>query len=174
MFVKRGSTMVLVVVILAAILTVTAFLVDAAAAYITQARLYNLADAGADAGSATLTDLILGQALIREPNPPDGADPINYLTEEDRQAILADPRVVEAARNYVEQNRAPYNLNLSAVEVQYPVQPVICGAGGQRQAEILVMVRRTQSFLLSRLLNGRESTGLAAEARQFISLCPVS
>ena len=166
--------MVLVAVILAASLTVTAFLVDAAAAYVTQARLYNLADAGADAGSATLGDLIIEKALAREPNPPEGADPTSYLTEEDRQAILTDARVASAARNYVEQNRAPYQLVLNEVDVRYPVQPVVCGAGGQRLAEILVTVRRTQPFLLGRLLNGRESTGLAAEARQFISLCPVS
>lgn len=174
MLVKRGSTMVLVAVVLAAILTVTAFLVDAAAVYVTQARLYNLADAGADAGSAKLADLIIEKALDHEPNPPDDADPRSYLTEEDRQAILTDPRVIATARDYVEKNRAPYQLNLSEVDVRYPAEPVVCGGVGQKSAEIRVTIGHTQSFLLGRLLNGQEATSLKAEARQFINLCPAN
>lgn len=172
MLVRRGSTMIFVAVILAAILTLTAFVIDAAAAYVTHARLYNLVDAGADAASATLSDIIVEKALANEPNPPDGADPRDYLTEEDRQSIITDPRVAQTARDYVEQNRALYQLSLAEINVDYPVNPVVCGEGGQGQAEIQVTVHHTQPFLLGRLLNGNEATSLEAKARQFISLCP--
>ena len=168
---EHGSTTVLTAVSLSAFLVFTAFLVDAAAAYVTQGRLQNFADAGADAGGATISNLIIERAMARQSNPPEGADPLAVLTEEDRQSIISDPRVTASARDFVERNRGVYGITLDAVEAQYPVNPVVCEDVNRRSVEVRVRASRVQPFLLGRLLNGNESTQLEASSIRALQLC---
>lgn len=168
----RGSTTVFVAVALAGILGITAFIIDAAGAYATSARLQNFVDAGVDAGAARLSDRIVELATAYEPNPPEGADPRDYLTEADRQAILTDPTVGETVRDYVERNRAPYGITLDAVEVQYPVNTVTCTDSVPENAEVRATVRKNQTFILGMLLNGQDATGLSASSIRTVRLCP--
>ena len=169
---EHGSTTVLTAVSLSAFLVFTAFLVDAAAAYVTQGRLQNFADAGADAGGATISNLIIERAMAHQANPPEGADPLAVLTEEDRQSIISDPRVAASTRDLVERNRAPYGVTLDAVQVQYPVNPVVCAEASRHRVEVRVSVERTQPFLLGRLLNGKAATRLVADSARTLQLCP--
>ncbi len=168
----RGSTTVFVAVVLSGILALSAFVIDAAGAYATSARLQNFVDAGVDAGAARLSDRMVELAMVREPNPPDGADPRDYLTEADRQTILADPSIAETVRDYVERNRSPYGITLDAVEVQYPVNQIICTDVAPQNAEVRATVRKNQTFILGTLLNGNEATGLNASSIRAVRLCP--
>ncbi len=168
----RGSTTVFVAVTLSGILALSAFVIDAAGAYATSARLQNFVDAGVDAGAARLSDRLVELAVAREPDPPEGADPRDYLTETDRQTILADPSIAETVRDYIERNRAPYGITLDAVEVDYPVNQVSCADVAPQNAEVRATIRKNQPFILGTLLNGNESTGLSASAIRVLRLCP--
>lgn len=167
---RRGSTTLFVAVVLMGILVASAFLIDAGAAYATHARMQAFADAGADAGAATIADVIVEFAEQRETNPPEGTDPTTVLTEEDRTAILADARIVAAARDYVERNRIAYNATLDEVLPEYPYRPVDCSS--VRSAEIRMTVRRNHPFVLGTLLNGTIGTTLVADALRSVRLCP--
>ena len=169
---KRGSTLVLVAVVLAGFLALVAFVVDAAAAYVTRARLQSFADAGADAGATKLSDLVVQLASAREPNPPEGSDPRAYLTDADRQAILTNPSVVETVRDYVERNRAGYQLTLDGVEVVYPISAVQCSEASLRSVELRVTLKKNQPFLLGRILNGNESVFWEVNSLRSMLLCP--
>lgn len=168
----RGSTTVFVAVVLSGILALSAFVIDAAGAYATSARLQNFVDAGVDAGAVWLSDRMVELATSREPNPPEGADPRDYLTEADRQNILADPSIAEVVRDYIERNRAPYGITLDTVEVQYPANTVICTDVSPQSAEVRATVRKNQTFILGTLLNGQEATGLSASSIRTVRLCP--
>lgn len=168
----RGSTTVFIAVTLSGILGLSAFVIDAAGAYATAARLQNFVDAGVDAGATRLSDRMVELAMVREPNPPEGADPRDYLTEADRQTILVDPSIGETVRDYIERNRVPYEIILDAVEVSYPVNQTICTEAVPQNVEVRATVRKNQSFILGRILNGNEATGLTASSIRSVRLCP--
>lgn len=164
---RRGSTTLFVAVLLMGILAASAFVIDAAAAYVTRARMLSIADAGADAGARRLVDAIVEYATARDPNPPDGTDPTTMLMEDDRAAILASAR--DAALDYTERNRAASGAVLDRQDAEYRY---VVDCSSVRDAELLVTVRRNHPLLLGVLLNGRTRTGLTADALRIVRLCP--
>lgn len=165
----RGSTTVIVAVSLTAFLALMTFVIDAAGAYVLTARLQNATDSAADAGIAKVADLIIEYANRRAPEAPPGADPRDYLTEEDRQAILFRSEPKESTEGYLSRNGA-----YDATYVQYPARAVSCGDPALRDAELRVTAEKNYTFLLGKLLNGNDGSRLKSESIQTLRLCPSS
>jgi len=184
-----GQTTVLTAIFLMGALLMLAVLVDIGRISVERHELANAAGAAAKAGLVTVGDQMMTQALAQQtlaaqsPCVPDAGygtpgatctatpSPANipaWLTNEDRQALVAAPMRTQVAvrvqQNAARNQVAPGDPGVASFEVIYPY----AYTPAAHNLSILVRIRREVKILLFGFWEGSETLGIEAESKQSI------
>jgi len=141
---NKATTTALVALWLPVLTLLLAALVDVGLVMVHKERLTNAAEFGAQAGGVAIGGIVIEKAEAHNP-PDDATDPLLYLTDEDRAAIMNDSRVRAAVDSIISKN-LDVSDPLLHVTVVYPNNTIDC-TNGVRSVELKVITSFAQKSL---------------------------